>query len=431
MHKQLEEFHSSNNERIQLFHDKKLGILVVVSLIAIFAIASMASAQLLPHGIKGTVFMSDGITQAPWGTHFSVNDTTSGFFIEGTTGAGPNSGFYSVSITGEDGDDVIIKAWNASHYGTTTVTLAGDMDGIDVIIDTPIEEKQPPVADSNGPYTGTEGVSVTFDGSGSSDPDGTIVSYAWDFGDGTTGTGVNPAHTYAQDGTYTVTLTVTDNDGLTDTATTAATIAPEEVQQPPVADPNGPYTGTEGIPVNFDGSGSSDPDGTIVSYAWDFGDGTTGTGVNPAHTYAQDGTYTVTLTVTDNDGLTDTATTTATIAPEEVPPPVADPNGPYTGTEGIPVTFDGSGSSDPDGTIVSYDWDFGDGTTGTGVNPTHTYTQDGTYTVTLTVTDNDGLTHIATTSIVIVVDVPTLTPLGIVVLFCVIGIIGILSFKKR
>ena len=343
MHKQLEEFHSSNNERIQLFHDKKLGILVVVSLIAIFAIVSMASAQILPHGIKGTVFMSDGITQAPWGTHFSVNDTTSGFFIEGTTGAGPNSGFYSVSITGEDGDDVIIKAWNASHYGTTTVTLAGDMDGIDVIIDTPIEEKQPPVADPNGPYTGTEGVSVTFDGSGSSDPDGTIVSYAWDFGDGTTGTGVNPAHTYAQDGTYTVTLTVTDNDGLTDTATTTATIAPEEVP----------------------------------------------------------------------------------------PPPVADPNGPYTGTEGIPVTFDGSGSSDPDGTIVSYDWDFGDGTTGTGVNPTHTYTQDGTYTVTLTVTDNDGLTHIATTSIVIVVDVPTLTPLGIVVLFCVIGIIGILSFKKR
>jgi len=431
MHKQLEEFHSFNNERIQLFHDKKLGILVVVSLIAIFAIASIASA-LIPHGIQGTVFMSDGITQAPWGTHFSVNDTTSGFFIEGTTGAGPSSGFYSVSISGEDGDEVIIKAWNATHYGTTTVTLVEDMTGIDVIIDTPIEEKQPPVADPNGPYTGTEGVSVNFDGSGSSDPDGTIISYAWDFGDGTTGTGVNPAHTYAQDGTYTVTLTVTDNDGLTDTATTSATMAPEEVQQPPVADPNGPYTGTEGVSVNFDGSGSSDPDGTIVSYDWDFGDGTTGNGVNPAHTYAQGGTYTVTLTVTDNDGLTDTATTSATIAPEEVQqPPVADPNGPYTGTEGIPVTFDGSGSSDPDGTIVSYDWDFGDGNTGTGVNPAHTYAHYGTYTVTLTVTDNDGLTHIATTRVVIGVPVPTLTPLGIVVLFCVIGIIGILRLKKK
>jgi outer membrane protein assembly factor BamB len=82
---------------------------------------------------------------------------------------------------------------------------------------------------------------------------------------------------------------------------------------PPVADANGPYTGTEGIPVTFDASGSYDPDGTIISYEWNFGDSTTGTGVNPTHTYTQYGTYTVTLTVTDNLGETDTDTTTATI----------------------------------------------------------------------------------------------------------------------
>lgn len=88
----------------------------------------------------------------------------------------------------------------------------------------------------------------------------------------------------------------------------------EQGGNPPVADPNGPYTGTVGSPVTLDGSASSDLDGTIVAYDWDFGDSSTGTGVTPTHTYAAPGTYTVSLTVTDNDGGTDTATTTADIS---------------------------------------------------------------------------------------------------------------------
>ena len=88
----------------------------------------------------------------------------------------------------------------------------------------------------------------------------------------------------------------------------------EQGGAPPGADPNGPYTGTVGNPVALDGSGSSDPDGTIVAYDWDFGDSSTGTGETPSHTYAAPGTYTVTLTVTDNDGGTGMATTTAVIS---------------------------------------------------------------------------------------------------------------------
>ena len=85
--------------------------------------------------------------------------------------------------------------------------------------------------------------------------------------------------------------------------------------QPPISDPNGPYSGVVGTPVTFDGTGSSDPDGdgTIISYDWDFGDGNSGTGMSPTNTYAASGTYTVTLTVADDAGAVSSATTTAAI----------------------------------------------------------------------------------------------------------------------
>ena len=259
------------------------------------------------------------------------------------------------------------------------------------------------MADPNGPYTGAVGVNVIFDGTGSTDPDGTLVAYDWDFGDGTTGTGPQPQHAYLAAGSYPVTLTVTDDSGATSAAATTATIDADN--QAPTADPNGPYSGTVGVPVDFDGSASTDPDGTLVAYAWDFGDGNTGTGVNPSHSYAGSGIFTVSLTVTDDAGATDTATTTATIG-EGNQPPTADPNGPYTGEVGMPLTFDGTGSSDPEGSLVAYDWDFGDGNVGTGPTPTHTYTVEGTYNVTLTVTDEAGAMDSAgTTATIGVTDV--------------------------
>ena len=172
-----------------------------------------------------------------------------------------------------------------------------------------------------------------------------------------------------------------DSGGLTSSTQTPpnniGALDPAAANQPPLADPNGPYTGVVDVPVMFDGTGSSDPDGTIASYDWDFGDGNTGTGPQPQHTYVVDGNYTVTLTVTDNIGdSSDPVTTTATIDLANQAP-TADPNGPYTGTVGIAIDFDGSGSTDPDGTIVAYDWDFGDGNTGTGVKPAHIYAADG------------------------------------------------------
>jgi len=256
---------------------------------------------------------------------------------------------------------------------------------------------QPPVANTDGPYSGIAGVAVALDGSMSSDPDGSIISYTWDFGDGTSGTGASTTHTYASANLYNVSLTVMDDTGATDSIATTATITAAPVNQLPVADANGPYSGIAGSPVTFDGSASNDPDGSIASYSWDFGDGNSGTGVTPSHTYTIDGNYTVSLTVTDNEGATGSDTSTASIGAVNQPP-VADPNGPYTGTVSVAVTFDGTASNDPDGTISSYSWDFGDGNTATGATPVHTYIASGNYTVTLVVTDDAGDSDSATTS---------------------------------
>ena len=166
---------------------------------------------------------------------------------------------------------------------------------------------QPPTA--NFTFTVTN-QTVAFNGSSSTDPDGSIASYAWDFGDASTGTGATPSHAYALPGTYSVTLTVTDNGGVTHSKTVDVTVLPPATQ-PPVAS----FTlSTSNLTALFNASASSDPDGTIAAYAWNFGDGSAaGTGVNPSHAYSAAGTYSVTLTVTDNLGATGTKTQSVTV----------------------------------------------------------------------------------------------------------------------
>ncbi|WP_426976583.1 PKD domain-containing protein [Pseudarthrobacter sp. O4] len=154
---------------------------------------------------------------------------------------------------------------------------------------------------------------VAFDGSGSSDADGTVASYAWDFGDGTAaGTGQKVSHTYGQAGTYTARLTVTDNAGATHESSQSVTVVAAAVNAAPVSSF---AAAASDLVVAFDGSGSSDADGTVASYAWDFGDGTAaGTGQQVSHTYGQPGTFTVRLTVTDNAGATHESSQSVTVS---------------------------------------------------------------------------------------------------------------------
>ena len=171
------------------------------------------------------------------------------------------------------------------------------------------------------------GLQVSVDGSSSSDADGSVVSYAWDFGDGGSATGATATHPYTTAGTYVVTLTVTDDKGATNVATSSVTVtAPPVVNVDPVA----AFTSSvAGLQVSVDGSSSSDADGSVVSYAWDFGDGGSATGATATHPYTTAGTYVVTLTVTDDKGATNVATSSVTVATtpgggDPQPQPLAD-----------------------------------------------------------------------------------------------------------
>jgi PKD repeat protein len=227
-------------------------------------------------------------------------------------------------------------------------------------------------------------VTISFNASESEDSDGSIVSYHWDFGDGANGTGAVVEHAYADDGTFTVTLTVEDDDGATDSTTADKTV----LNRPPVANfTESAETAYVGEPISFNASDSYDPDGSIASYFWDFGDGSNATGATVDHVYETNGTFTVTLNVTDDDGASNSSASIKTILINEVPVAFFATRVVHTGEV---VTFDASGSYDPDGSIASYFWDFGDGSNATGATVDHVYADDGSYTVTLTITDDDG-----------------------------------------
>lgn len=231
------------------------------------------------------------------------------------------------------GDDML--SWNtysldlSNYAGKSNVQIRFYFDTIDSILNnyegwyiddvsvlgSSLSQNNPPIADAGGPYAGKEDSPVNFDGSASSDPDGDTLVYSWDFGDGGTGTGATPAHTYVQAGTYNVTLTVSDGELSSTDVTTAQII---EVNDAPVADAGSDKEVKVGDTVNFDGSGSTDEEGPIVTYEWDFGDGTKALGQIVEHTYWSVGEFTVTLTVTDGDGATaqDSAKVTVLAADE-------------------------------------------------------------------------------------------------------------------
>ncbi len=339
--------------------------------------------------------------------------------------------------TSDPEDDAVTVAWSfgdgatASGLSTThafasegafTVTLtATDARGLA----DPTPAQRTITVGPNAPPDGTivtpagdlairAGQSVSF-AAAASDPDGDPVTVLWDFGDSSTSTALVPSdHVYTTPGAYTVTLTASDSLGLADPTPATRTVA---------VGPNAPPDGTivapaadiairEGQSVSFEGA-VSDPDGDPVTVLWDFGDTFTSTALVPGgHIFATPGTYTVTLTATDDLGLADPTPATRTITVAGNNPPdgtIVTPEGDVTVLVNGAVAFQGT-IADPDGDAVTGLWDFGDGVSSSDLATTHTYLTAGIYAVTFTATDAFGLADpTPATRTITVNDAPTVT----------------------
>ena len=212
----------------------------------------------------------------------------------------PGASTTSVEISG-------LEAGKTYYFAVRAVDLAGQLsDYSDEVTRTfALPNVAPAASFTTSPDTGIAPAQIAFT-STSTDSDGSITSTQWDFGDGTSASGVSVSHTFTTAGTYTVSLTVTDNEGAASQTSSQIVIAANRL--PTASIDIDRETGFAPLEINFSGTGSTDEDGSVTDYAWDFGDGVTAGGETVTHIYENAGTYTVTLTVTDDKGGTDTVT---------------------------------------------------------------------------------------------------------------------------
>ena len=300
--------------------------------------------------------------------------------------------------TATDADPMyVFNTVGVYDVGLTVADAEGLTNSTSLTITVTVPNLAPVAVASSNIATGEAPLSVSFVGSNSTDDTG-VVSYAWDFGDGGTSTDADPTHVFNTVGVYDVDLTVTDAEGLADTISVTITVA--EGNMPPVAVASSDITtGEAPLTVSFTGSTSTDDTG-VVSYAWDFGDGGTATDANTIYVFNTEGTYEVSLTVTDAEGLVDSTTITITVGSTNMPPVAVASSDITTGEAPLTVSFIGSTSTDDTG-VVSYAWDFGDGGTATDADPTYVFNTVGVYDATLTVTDAEGLISTASVSITV------------------------------
>lgn len=274
---------------------------------------------------------------------------------------------------------------NPSHTystsGTNNVTLiVTSADGCKDTIKKTAVTNPAPVPDFAAPPL-CKGLPTNYSDLSNVTAPATITKWKWDYGDGSAnGTTQNPTHTYTAAGTYTVVLTVTSSDNCTATFTKQTSVYP--LPQPAFA-----TSGVcKGIPTTFKDNSTVSP-GTIAGWAWNFGDGTpTSTTQNPQHLYTANGTFTVSLIATTNNGCVDSVKQSVSVDPL----PVAKFTSPDTsGCELHCITFT-DGSTIAPGTIAGWAWDFGDGNTSATQSPTNCYTKAGQYNIKLVVTSDRG-----------------------------------------
>lgn len=302
---------------------------------------------------------------------------------------------------GEEHGVQVSHIYNADGKFTVTLYVTDDRGAVGHT-ETTCQVELPnrlPIAVAGGPYEVEVNSPASFDGSESYDPDNDPLTYTWNFGDSTPPeTGMTVTHTYTAEGLYYLSLSVDDGRGGIDTDQAMVNVTPPN--QPPTASFVMSGDPLKWQTLTFDGSGSSDPEGRqLSSWEWDFGDGATTTGTIVNHAYAEPGDYTVTLTVTDDRGLTDSASETITIEHPVNNEPYVDAGGPYQGAIHTLISMTASGG-DPDGDSLSYSWLI-NGQTYTGQTVSSIYPAAGTYQVTVTASDGYGGTAQDTAEVIV------------------------------
>jgi PKD repeat protein len=293
--------------------------------------------------------------------------------------------------TGQDGK--VIALLQTEEAATITATYKEVTRTIDITVG---ENAAPTAVFVFSPTEPVVDQDIVFNGTGSTDEDGSVVKYKWNFGDGVNyQSGSVVTHSYGAEGTYMVTLQVTDNDGATGVLSQEVAVGVTDNVVPTAAFTFSPTNPLSGDTVRFLSTESTDEDGSIVAYYWDFGDGDINDRLaNPTHVYSVtvETTFTVTLTVTDNDGGQGSVSQEITVTPSLVAAFTFEALGNLT------IAFDASSST---GDIDTYTWNFGDGTESGPrkvATTAHTYDTAKKYTVTLIITGTDGtevwLSHI-------------------------------------
>ncbi len=299
-------------------------------------------------------------------------------FGDGTSSTAPNP-----IHTFTTADNYVVRLTVTDNHGATTTQT--------VLLKASLPNQIPVAVARAVPQSGPAPLNAVLYADGSYDPDGPIGNIEWISDDGSTYWGSPAYFTFTVNGTHTVTLRVYDNRG--DIGTTNILINVGGPNLKPVAAASAsPTNGPAPLWVYFSAAGSHDTDGNIVSYAWTFGDGGTADYASPTWYYANPGTYTAKLIVTDNAGGKDTNSVTIWVGASNRPPVAVVSANPTKGTVPLTVNFNSAGSGDPDGGIASYSWSFGDGGTSMLANPTYTYGNRGIFLARLTVNDNLGAT---------------------------------------
>jgi len=317
-------------------------------------------------------------------------------FGDGTTGVGP------APIHTYDGP--------GTYQATLRVVDSSGQVGSGAVLDFDVFVKRPPTAAAGPDRLVAVGERVTFDGGGSRPGDRPIARYVWDFNDGTGTEGSAVDHRFARPGRYAVTLRVEDDAGPPCNVATDRLLV--TVNAPPTARAGVDRRAAVDEVLTFDGARSTDVDGEITSWHWDFGDGESAEGPVVEHVFAAPGTYEVRLTVSDDAGVANSTDSDSLLVRVNAPP-VAEAGPDRLVAIGEVVRFDGSASIDPDGAIIDHVWDFGDGATGRGERVEYAYRSPGTYRVTLRVRDDSATaTDSASDSLTVVVNDPPVADAG-------------------